>query len=141
MRMIVADIRDGRSCVIEEIDCTPSSDGAMSVLPVLELALDPPPVRPSGVGEYRDLGLPVGSMRWLRTRFPANQRRPVHYTNTIDCHTVVDGWIELLLDDGPHRLMPGDSAIVKGVDHGWQIGPEGCCVSMILLGTPGPDLD
>jgi enoyl-CoA hydratase/carnithine racemase len=97
-----------------------------------------PRLLPAGVGEYRDLGVPVGTMRWLRTRFPANQVRPTHYTNTIDCHTVVDGWIELLLDDGAHRLMPGDSAIVKGVDHGWRIGPAGCSVSMILLGTPGP---
>lgn len=137
MRMIVADVRDGKSCVVDEIDCAPDGNG-MSSIRVADLALNPPPVRPAGVAEYRDMGVPVGSMRWLRVRFPANQLRPTHYTNTIDCHTVVDGWIELVLDDGAHRLKPGDSAIVKGVDHGWKIGPDGCSVSMIVLGTLGP---
>jgi quercetin dioxygenase-like cupin family protein len=138
MRLIVADIKDDKSCVVEETDCTVEGD-RMSPRPILDLVLDPPPVRPAGVGEYRDLGVPLGSMRWMRIHFPANQVRPVHYTNTIDCHTVIDGWIELLLDDGPHRLMPGDMAIVKGVDHGWHIGPDGCTISTILLGTPGPE--
>jgi hypothetical protein len=138
MRLIVAGFKDGKSGVTEETDVTPDGDG-MSPRPMLDLVLDPPSVRPVGVSEYRDLGIPFRSMRWQRTHFPANQLRPFHYTNTIDCHTVIDGWIELLLDDGPHRLLPGDMGLVKGVDHGWHIGPGGCTLSMILLGIPGPE--
>lgn len=136
MRMIITGIRDGKSCIAEEIDCTPDGED-LSVKTLLDLApADQQP--PIGRSEYRDLGVPPGMLRWHRVRFPANQLRPFHYTNTIDCHTIVSGSLDLLLDDGPHRLDPGDSAMVTGVDHGWRIGPEGCCVSIILLGTPTP---
>jgi hypothetical protein len=137
MRLIVADRRDGRSGLVEERALEhPGED--MSVLELLEVALDPPQARPAGVSEYRDLGVPVGSVRWLRARFGAGELRPPHFTNTIDCHTVVDGEIALLLDDGEHLLRAGDSAVVRGVDHGWRVGPAGCLVSILLLGTPGP---
>ena len=46
--------------------------------------------------------------------------------------------VEALLDDGAHMLEVGDSLMMMGVDHGWRTGPEGCVVSMILLGTPRP---
>jgi hypothetical protein len=137
MRMIITGLDDGRTCVAREIEI--AHQGAeLSAVRLLDLALDPPPVIPEGRGQYKDFGIPLGDLRWLRARFPANQRRPLHYTNTIDFHTIVAGWIELLLDDGAHRLSPGDSALVTGVDHGWLVGPEGCESSIIQIGTPGP---
>jgi hypothetical protein len=135
MRMIVTGVRNGMSCVIEEIDCTPQGDD-LSTLAVARLALANLPPRPPGRGEFVDIPVSPGEMIWYRVRFPADQLRRVHHTDTIDCHTVVRGWIELLLDDGAHRLNPGDSAMVTGVDHGWQTGPDGCIVSMLNIGTP-----
>jgi hypothetical protein len=133
MKMIVADRKDGRSCAVEEIDCTPGGD-ELRTIRVTDLVVSPPAIRPAGVGEYRDMGIPPGTMRWLRVQFQPGQLRPMDYTNTVDCHTVVAGSIELLLDDGPHRLEPGDSVIIKAVDHGWRIGPDGCATSAILFG-------
>jgi hypothetical protein len=137
MRMIVTGVRDGKSCVVEEIDCTPRGEG-LHTLPIAELALDTLPPRPAGTGGFVDIPVQPGAMLWYRVRFPPDQLRDTHHTDTIDCHTVVSGSIELILDDGAHRLAPGDSAMVTGVDHGWRTGPEGCCVSMIIFGTPAP---
>ena len=138
MRMIATGFRDGKSCVVQEIDCTPQGDD-LSTMEALSLRLDALPPRPPGKGAFLDIPVPPGSMSWYRVRFPANQLRRTHHTDTIDCHTIIAGTIDLILDDGPHRLTPGDSAMVTGVDHGWQTGPEGCTVSMLIFGTPKPD--
>jgi hypothetical protein len=135
MRMIVTGIRNGKSCVVEEKDCTPAEQ-AMGIVPLIDLKLDELPPRPPGKGEFVDIPVPAGMLRWYRVRFVPNETRRVHHTDTIDCHTVVAGSIELLLDDGAHRLEVGDSAMVTGVDHGWRTGSDGCAVSMIILGTP-----
>lgn len=137
MRFIVTGVKDGKSCVVEQIDCTPPAEG-MGTQSVAELDLRNLPPRPPGRGEFVDIPAPEGTMRWYRVRFLPNETRRVHHTDTIDCHTIVAGRIELLLDDGPHLLEQGDSAMVTGVDHGWRTGPEGCVVSMIILGTPKP---
>ena len=139
MRMIVTGIRDGNSCVVEEIDCTPAQDG-MGIVAMLDLDLAALPARPPGKGEFVDIPVPFGMLRWYRVRFVPDETRRVHHTDTIDCHTVVAGSIELLLDDGAHRLEVGDSAVVNGVDHGWRTGAEGAAVSMIILGTPRPQV-
>jgi hypothetical protein len=137
MRLIITGVKDGKSCVVEEVDCTPQG-ADLSTLLVARLPVADLPPRPPGKGEFVEIPVAPGEMIWFRVRFPANQLRRVHHTDTIDCHTVVSGWIELLLDDGAHRLNPGDSAMVTGVDHGWRIGPEGCVVSMRNFGTPKP---
>lgn len=139
MRLIVTGVKDGRSCIFEEVDCTARGE-ELSTLLVSRLSLTNLPPRPDGKGAFVDIPAAPGEMIWFRVRFPPDQLRPFHHTDTIDCHTVIRGWIELLLDDGAHRLNPGDSAMVTGVDHGWRTGPEGCVVSMLILGTPKPDL-
>ena len=137
MRMIETGVKDGQSCVIREVPIVHVGDD-VSVVQFRHLPCGSLPPRPEGKGEFVDIPVPPGDALFYRVRFPANQLRRVHYTDTIDCHTVVSGSIELLLDDGPHLLEVGDSAIVTGVDHGWKVGPEGCVVSMIVFGTPKP---
>jgi quercetin dioxygenase-like cupin family protein len=61
---------------------------------------------------------------------------PVHNTDTIDFDTVIEGSVSIVLDDGEHELEPGDVLVVNGVDHGWKAGPEGCRLSVLMLGTP-----
>jgi hypothetical protein len=137
MRMLITGYKDGKSCVVEEIPLdAPGED--MTVANVLSLKLDALPPRPPGRGEFRDIGTPHGVMNWMRVRYRPNELRPTHYTDTIDCHTVVSGSIEAILDDGPHKLMPGDSLVMNGVDHQWRTGPEPCCVSIVVIGTPAP---
>jgi len=135
--MIETGVKDGKSCVVREVDILHEGDD-VSVVQFRYLPTASPPPRPEGKGEFVDIPVAPGDALFYRVRFPANQLRRVHYTDTIDCHTIVSGSIELLLDDGPHLLEAGDSAIVTGVDHGWKVGPDGCVVSMIVFGTPKP---
>ncbi|MBR7825680.1 hypothetical protein KDK95_05125 [Actinospica sp. MGRD01-02] len=138
MQMIVAGERDGRSCVVDrrEWQHDPAATDVNSTS-IIDLELTDSSVRPAGKSEYRDYGIPVGTARWNRVRFPADQVRPLHYTNTIDTITVIDGSLWLVLDDGEHELRPGDCAVINAVDHGWRIGPDGCVTSNILVGIPG----
>jgi len=136
--MIVTGIRNNGSCIIKEIDCTPQKEG-MSTLSIFDLKLDELTQRPTGRGDFVDIPVPVGSLGWYRVRFEPNQVWGMHHTDTIDCHTIVAGSIDLILEeDGPHRLVAGDSVVVTGVDHGWHAGPEGCATSIVILGTPKP---
>jgi len=135
--MIVTGTRDNKSCVVKEIDCTLEGD-SMSTLPIFDLKLDALTPRPPGKGDFVDIPVPMGSLRWYRVHFQPNQVWGMHHTDTIDCHTIAAGSIDLILDDGPHRLTTGDSVVVTGVDHSWQAGPEGCATSIIILGTPKP---
>ena len=64
---------------------------------------------------------------------------PMHHTDTLDLQTVLSGSVELLLDDGAHRLEQGDLVVLTGVDHAWRAGPDGCRLSAVLVGTPSPD--
>jgi hypothetical protein len=138
MRLIVTGVKDGKSCVVREVDCS-SEGGAFSTIPVLDLALTELPPRPQGHSSYADLQVPPGRMVWLRVYFAPNEEHGFHHTDTIDCHTIVAGSMELLLDDGAHLLNPGNCAMVNGVDHGWRVGPEGCTSSLMLFGTPSPE--
>jgi hypothetical protein len=138
MRLIETGVKDGKSCVVKETEIVHDEGDDISIVHLLDLAPARLPPRPEGKGEFVDIPVAPGEARWYRVRFPASQLRRVHHTDTVDCHTIVAGSIELLLDDGAHLLGAGDSAIVTGVDHGWKVGPKGCVVSMIVFGTPKP---
>jgi quercetin dioxygenase-like cupin family protein len=58
----------------------------------------------------------------------------MHHTDTVDFDLVVEGTIELILDDGAHALQSGDCVFMTGVDHGWRAGPAGCILSGTSLG-------
>jgi len=137
MKLIVCGLSDGKSCVLEEVDCTPSND-EMSTQAIFEMKLDALPPRPPGLGDFLDIPVEPGEMKWFRVGFAPNQHWDTHHTDTIDFHTIVSGSIDLVLDDGPHRLEAGDSAVVAGVDHAWHTGPDGCATSIIIFGTPKP---
>lgn len=137
MRLIVTGVKDGRSCVVREVDLA-GGGGAFAATPMMDLALAELPPRPVGRGAYADLHVPPGRMSWLRVHFGPGEEHPFHYTDTIDCHTIVEGSMALLLDDGAHELNAGDCAVVNGVDHGWRVGPQGCTSSLLLFGTPTP---
>jgi hypothetical protein len=56
----------------------------------------------------------------------------VHRTDTLDCITVVRGEIYLITDTGEVLMTPGDTVIIRGVNHGWSNRSEGPC---LLIGT------
>jgi hypothetical protein len=139
MRRLVTGVEDGRSCVIEVIDWRPD-ESQPALQDFIRFSAHPPPARPPASSAFLDLALAPGEIRWVTSHFPPNSDWPeMHYTDTIDCHTIVAGSIDLILDDGPHRLVAGDCVIVMGVDHAWKAGPEGCTSSVLLIGTPPPE--
>jgi quercetin dioxygenase-like cupin family protein len=69
-------------------------------------------------------------------RWEPNSEWPPHYTDTVDVDIVLEGSIELVLDDGAHRLEPGDSVVVHGVDHAWRVGEGGCTTCVVAIGAP-----
>lgn len=87
-----------------------------------------PPLRP--------LACPVGEVSWRVVHHPANAHIGLHRTDTVDCDIVLEGGLELELEDGRITLVPGDLVVIPGLAHGWHAGPNGCTVSAVLVGIP-----
>jgi quercetin dioxygenase-like cupin family protein len=121
---------DGRSLVTREEQLDPAAS-LVRLFTVRPNAYSPPP----GAGAPLDLGVPPGAVSWLLTRLEPGFSYDMHHTDTIDLHLVLDGSAELILDDGPHHLRPGDAVAIAGVDHGWKVGPDGCTFAMLFVGT------
>ena len=136
MRQIVAGIDgSGRSCVVKESNISaPATDTAVHEIfeTVDGLATPPPP----GSGKSIDLGVPVGGARLRIIQGAPGMTAEIHHTDTFDFAAVLDGSIDLVLDDGSHRLEAGDCALITGVDHGWLAGPEGCTFAAFVIGIP-----
>ena len=60
----------------------------------------------------------------------------MHHTDTLDFDLILDGSVELILDDGTHLLRAGDCVVMTGVDHGWRASSDGCTTAALALGTP-----
>ena len=136
-RIITGTDSDGRSCVVREVELAPPG-GGVDVKSIFRTRSSPPPARPEGRGELMDLGVPPGISHWVVSRWAPHEEEVFHHTDTLDFDLVVDGSIELVLDDGSHRLGAGDCVVVTGVDHAWRAGPEGCTMSVVVVGTPAP---
>jgi quercetin dioxygenase-like cupin family protein len=83
-----------------------------------------------------DLQVPPAGVRWMVVDYEAGAEQEMHQTDTVDLDIVLEGSMELILDDGVHLLHAGDGVIVRGVDHAWRSGPEGCRLSVMFIGTP-----
>ena len=139
MRILVTGVdAQGRSCIVEETapDVAPFGAGGISVTVAAETASCPPPPRPPGHGELVPIVRGPGIARWSFVDFPPEVTTPFHHTDSVDYDVILDGWVDLILDDGAHRLVRGDAVVMNGVDHGWATGDEGCRMSVVVIGTP-----
>ena len=124
--------------MVSEASFPPAEPGVASH--EIYVSATPPPTRPPGVGSLTTIVTPPpGGVHWLAVRFTPNQEAGNHHTDTVDFDTILEGSIELILDDGPHWLTAGDCVVVTGVDHSWRAGAQGCVFSVMGLGTPPPD--
>jgi hypothetical protein len=140
MRQIVTGIdADGRSCVVTEYQLEHGDRSHGGRVDGFLSGSNPAPPRPPGRGEYVDLEVPVGQTKTLLAKWASDFSYGMHHTDTIDFDHVIEGSAVLILDDGRHVLEAGDSAIVTGVDHGWEAGPAGAAIAFVFLGTPKPD--
>jgi quercetin dioxygenase-like cupin family protein len=138
MRILVTGVDEhGRSCVIEErVPNDPPSAAGITVSHAAETASNPPPPRPPGRGELVPIVRGPGIARWSFVEFPAHATAPLHHTDSVDFDLILDGSVDLVLDDGTHRLHTGDAVVMNGVDHGWATHDEACRMSVVVIGTP-----
>ncbi len=111
----------------------------------------PPPPRgsifrlaefPPGVGGevrdnetvLRDFGIGPDVARGHPPRHPA-----IHRTRSIDYVVVLEGEIDLLLDDGDVRLKAGDVVVQQGTNHAWiNRGAVTCRMAMVFIDAEEP---
>lgn len=142
MRVLITGIDEqGRSHVVEERKPTGTAfeSAGITVTPAAATESSPPPPRPPGRGHLVAVGAEPGTARWNFIEFPAGSRTELHHTDSVDYDVVLEGSVNLLLDDGPHRLDAGDAVVVNGVDHGWQTEESGCRMSVVVIATPPLD--
>ncbi|MBK3562880.1 hypothetical protein [Streptomyces sp. MBT62] len=140
--MLITGIDDqGGSCVIEERlpSGTAFAAAGITVAPAAVTSSSPPPPRPPGRGDLVGVAAEPGIASWNFIEFPAGAKTEIHHTDSVDFDVVLDGSVNLLLDDGPHRLDAGDGVVVNGVDHGWQTEESGCRMSVVVIATPPLD--
>jgi mannose-6-phosphate isomerase-like protein (cupin superfamily) len=138
MRLLVTGVDgDGRGCVVGEewlgMELSPGRRVWHATAYTAPTVLAP---QPKGSSDFMDLQIASGRVRWLVIDYEADAEQEMHHTDTVDLDIVLQGSIELVLDDGPHLLRAGDGAIVNGVDHAWRSGAEGCRLSVTFIGTP-----
>ena len=82
----------------------------------------------------RDFGIGQDVKRGHPPRHPA-----IHRTRTIDYVIVLEGEIDLLLDDGEVRLSAGDVVIQRGTNHAWiNRGEKVCRLGMVFIDAEEP---
>jgi quercetin dioxygenase-like cupin family protein len=81
--------------------------------------------------EFAQLNAEV-QQKHLPTAADAQRHPTMHRTDTLDCITVVRGEIYLITDTGEVLMTPGDTVIIRGVNHGWSNRSDNPC---LLIGT------
>jgi mannose-6-phosphate isomerase-like protein (cupin superfamily) len=82
----------------------------------------------------RDFGIGEDVARGHAPRHPA-----IHRTRTIDYIVVLEGEIDLLLDDGEVRLRAGDVVVQQGTNHAWiNRGAATCRLAMVFMDAEEP---
>jgi quercetin dioxygenase-like cupin family protein len=90
-------------------------------------------------GRHRDAGLTPnhGSVIRIVDMLP-HQQSPMHRTNSIDYGIVLEGEIELELDDGAQRTVRQGGIIIQlGTNHLWRNTTDKVCrIAFILIEAP-----
>ena len=82
----------------------------------------------------RDFGIGDDVLRGRAPRHPA-----IHRTRTIDYVVVLEGEIDLLLDDGDVRLKAGDVVVQQGTNHAWiNRGAATARLAMVFVDAEDP---
>jgi mannose-6-phosphate isomerase-like protein (cupin superfamily) len=83
----------------------------------------------------RDFGIGADVARGHPPRHPA-----IHRTRTLDYVIVLEGEIDLLLDDGEVRLAAGDVVVQRGTNHAWiNRGAAICRLGMVFIDAEEPE--
>lgn len=62
----------------------------------------------------------------------------MHKTRSVDYAVVMDGEIDMILDDGEVHLAAGDVLVQQGTDHAWvNRGARPCRIAFVLIDAAG----
>ena len=90
-------------------------------------------------GRHRDAGLTLnqGSVLRIVDMLPGKES-PMHRTNSIDYGIVLEGEVELELDDGAKRTVrQGGIVIQRGTNHLWRnTSDKPCRIAFVLIEAP-----
>ncbi len=147
-RVICATGPDGKSCVVHDAplphEFAPGMPIAVSnvwsgaVSPVDNAApLD------QGLAAFRmeQLAEPLYAMMYVEYQPGHGSDDPhMHYTDTADHFTVLEGEAVLVLENGEVLLKPGDIGVLRGAVHGWRNDGDSLCrmLTFILPALPLP---
>ena len=137
MRLVITGAGpDGRSRVERVMELEPAGPGI--AFSAAEVWAQPEVLAAFGdrprSASHRPVDCPPGAMSWRFVRHPPLGSFAIHRTDTVDFDVVMDGQVELGLEDGSIDLRTGDMVIIPGVAHAWRAGPDGCTVSALRLG-------
>ncbi|MEJ1922176.1 hypothetical protein [Microbacterium sp. KHB019] len=121
---------DGRSRIAERREIDP--DGRW--FEALRLA-DPVTAITSSSPEVALFAAPTVPGGLIVNIYPwrAGQRTPMHRTVTTDIDVVIQGSLTMHLEEESVELTVGDCAILPGVAHAWESGPEGAIAMYCLV--------
>lgn len=136
MRWLVTGLdAEGHSAITSAGEQHLSNDPTPVIERIFATDQSPPPSAPGGQALHRDLGVGTGLVQWRIVRWGPGFSLPMHNTDTIDLDCLIEGGVELILDDGAHALGPGDCVVVTGIDHAWRTSEMGCILAIALIGT------
>jgi mannose-6-phosphate isomerase-like protein (cupin superfamily) len=126
----VSGIADGGE---REIGVPPPSRGT-----IFRVAEFPPGAGGDGFNNemlLHDFGIGADVARGHPPRHPA-----IHRTRTLDYVIVLEGEIDLLLDDAEVRMAAGDVVIQRGTNHAWINRSAGVCrLAMVFIDAEEPE--
>lgn len=134
VRRVVTEVVDGRSRVVVD-GPAPSGwcEDLWVTMPAAPLGVDPVTIQdglepPAGGTRFRIATLPPDAV--MRAALAEHKTEGVdaqgfHATKTVDYVLVLDGPVELELDDGSVLLQPGDCVVQRGTNHAWRNRNEG----------------
>jgi len=135
--LVVGQDVDGRTDVVSQGAIETAEFGAGSSLAlttVFAASLLAHP-NPGGQAPVRDVGVGRDSFEFRIVHWKPTHVASMHRTNTLDCICILHGSVDLVLDTQTLSLIAGDCVVNPGLDHGWQVGTDGCTIAIALLGV------
>jgi mannose-6-phosphate isomerase-like protein (cupin superfamily) len=129
VRRVVTEVIDGRSRIaVDGVTADAWIDELWVTTPASPFGVDPAKVEPSleppaGGTRFRIATLPPDAV--MRAALTEQTTEGVdaegfHTTKTVDYVYILDGPVELELDEGSVLLQPGDCAVQRGSRHAWR---------------------
>jgi hypothetical protein len=125
-----ADITDAADRADRDIGVAPPPSG--SILRIVDF----PPVAAGAIVDHAAVTREMGLEPW---NGPAPRHAFTHRTRSIDYAIVMDGEIDMLLDDSEVHLRAGDIVVQQGTNHAWvNVGSTSCRIAFVLIDAKEP---